>query len=1602
MRVVTDAGSFEIGVTETTPTIGITDYSRRDTDDFGVTTVVERGFARRMSVRMAVPFDGVDTLQRSLAMLRATAATWVADEDVRWLTIDGLYKDFEVDLAVPPVSFCTLTVEGLAETEVPADPGGDPAPEGRASTLQLLSPIDVVPASLVSNVLENDAPAWSEVATYAAAARVVRDRRVFESLIDGNIGNDPSSRAGLWLDTGPTNRWAMFDDALGTVTERQGGITVTLDVGAADAVALLDVSGTTARVQTVAYDQTQAIGEGALVFTGLPPDGAPVTVTIAGNASVGTLLIGRMCALGITEASPTAGITDYSRKEIDDFGEVTIVERAWSKRMSARSILRTDAVDLVADRLARVRAKPSLWVGDVGLDSLIVYGFFREFSIEIGPLVSKLSLSIEGMSKAAKAVPIEAATDWPDVRDPDGTKPADNADVTGDNTAKDTSAVGGVPALDVLGEIQTTQEEIDNLFASMAALAEINGNAIDAINLAQTVTQEARDQSQAARDASQAARDLAIANAAASAASAVVADGFATTASGQATIATQRASAAEQSATIASGHAQTATTKAGEAVTSASQAATSETNAAGSSTSAAAQASVSARAALEGAANSANDNRSPGAAPSLWSYDQYNLFAPTSRLTDLPGTFSFVAGQLRVNASGRHVHPVAPVRLQAGKRYRAFARFRVTEDGPQAAAHNLYVTFFDNAGVLMLGNTVNVAGAPGTLTAGMGFVELSALIGSTAAPGVYAWPAGASFARVMYRSSGTPTEIALLYLEDVEGTLAAEASASASQSSSSTAAASATTAGQHASTAQTQAGVATTKAGEASTSAGSAATSAATADGHRNSAASSAAVVASTYSKVIEASGNEQFDNGTDGWAGVSTSTVVPSIGGRTNVLRTPTGVAINVIGRKVPINRADQKFRLNIGFAPELAGSNRFYLGAAYYDANDALVAATDGTGNYPLALNLTLDASIHGWVDRWAIIGKRADGLAAGGSYPVSTGTLLIPASAVYFRPIMFLNNGATPGVRALIDYFTVEDVTAEVGAARSATASATSASSATASETAAGQSAAAANQHRIDAQVANGSAQSASGVATSQAAVATAEAAAARTSAVLAASVAVPGLGRNARFSGWADGAVFPDVWASYDSSAGAGVVFSRAVNELGGTAMRVVAPAGSNAYIGQRTAAGTVRTGQWLVFEADVMFNGGNWSGTGIYAPVFNSASTASQGIVFEFGGEFGPPVPGRMYRLRKMVQITIADASHLALYPMTHWAGIGSIASATDVTWHYLQARFASEPEIKTGQIDSLSAMVSQQAGVLADAAGKLTAYLTRELVAGGSVARFRMVADGALGSAAELIADAVYLGPNRTLEILNGRSRFNGVLAADAFVLLSNGVAWPVARAAQNFSVTDGQSVSFGANLGAIPDLTFKGENLVALNSGEAYRLYADNLSPTGFVARLRIETPPTVVNHSVSTQQGASGPVVSHVLKAPLPDSSTGNYVVRVDGQATIQNFNNGSEPGYGSIEIRIFAMKAGVWTYMTSQYLSAQGNLGEPTTGWDLAGQWSVQLGSGIERVGIALGSFSGTASIGFIRVWEVSWQSPGSTAASRSATPQGQLSTITVRPQ
>ncbi|MBY0303608.1 MAG: hypothetical protein K2W86_00460 [Sphingomonas sp.] len=297
--------------------------------------------------------------------------------------------------------------------------------------MKLIRPTTITDAMLTSSTApENDYAAWAAGTAYVTGNRVIlaSTHRRYEALA-ASTGVNPSTDPTKWLDLGPTNRWAMFDARVGTATTRTASLQAVLAPGAIDAVALIDTDAESATVTLTAdgvtnYTQTQTFNIGGvaidnwfswffepigrrttLLFLDVPVyANGIVTVTIARDnpadtVSCGTLLVGRQLSLGDTEHGADIGIIDYSRKETDQFGVISVVERAFAKRMTARVVMATDSVDVIHRALASLRATPVLWIGSESFESLTVYGFYKEFSIDLAyPTVSYCSLTIEGLT----------------------------------------------------------------------------------------------------------------------------------------------------------------------------------------------------------------------------------------------------------------------------------------------------------------------------------------------------------------------------------------------------------------------------------------------------------------------------------------------------------------------------------------------------------------------------------------------------------------------------------------------------------------------------------------------------------------------------------------------------------------------------------------------------------------------------------------------------------------------------------------------------------------------------------------------------------------------------------------------------------------------------------------------------------------------------------------------------------------------------------------------------------------------------------------------------------------------------------------------------
>lgn len=105
-----------IGSTQLGASIGIIDYSRIETNEFGVTSFVQRTYSKRNSVKLFIENNRLNRIYRILADLRATPAIWIGTEDSTFepLVVFGFYKDFSIDVAYNYASYCSLEIEGLA------------------------------------------------------------------------------------------------------------------------------------------------------------------------------------------------------------------------------------------------------------------------------------------------------------------------------------------------------------------------------------------------------------------------------------------------------------------------------------------------------------------------------------------------------------------------------------------------------------------------------------------------------------------------------------------------------------------------------------------------------------------------------------------------------------------------------------------------------------------------------------------------------------------------------------------------------------------------------------------------------------------------------------------------------------------------------------------------------------------------------------------------------------------------------------------------------------------------------------------------------------------------------------------------------------------------------------------------------------------------------------------------------------------------------------------------------------------------------------------------------------------------------------------------
>lgn len=297
--------------------------------------------------------------------------------------------------------------------------------------LRIVQPLPVSDSVIVAtDVPESAYPVWSAGATYSLGARVhlTSTHKVYESAIAGNTGNDPAALL-QWVEVGPTNRWALFDRSNSTQTAQSTSFYYRLQpTGAFNSLALLGVTGAQSLRVRVShptlgelYDRTLDLaslpaqagwwewfygarkGPSLAVLLDLPGViGAELRIDVTGTTALaaGALVFGQAKEIGIAvRQGARVGIQDYSRKETNAFGDTVLVQRAYAKRASFDLPILAELVDEAIDYLTSIRATPCLFVGSGRYESTVIYGFYKEFDVNIAYFsLSECSLQVEGLT----------------------------------------------------------------------------------------------------------------------------------------------------------------------------------------------------------------------------------------------------------------------------------------------------------------------------------------------------------------------------------------------------------------------------------------------------------------------------------------------------------------------------------------------------------------------------------------------------------------------------------------------------------------------------------------------------------------------------------------------------------------------------------------------------------------------------------------------------------------------------------------------------------------------------------------------------------------------------------------------------------------------------------------------------------------------------------------------------------------------------------------------------------------------------------------------------------------------------------------------------
>lgn len=227
----------------------------------------------------------------------------------------------------------------------------------------------------------------------------------------------PMLNASVWLDVGPTNKWAMFDVLRNTRTVKASPLTVVITPGERiDSLAVLGAVANAASISVssvlgggVVYTNSADLNDRevgnwyeyffaefstrpSLVLFDLPPYvDAVITVTLtatSGDVECGACVVGMHKYIGQVLAEAESDVLNFSTVERNAFGDAAMVQRRNVPKTVQNIIVEKSSVNRIRALRDALNAAPAVWAGlpsaqDQYFEAMLILGFYRRFTINL-------------------------------------------------------------------------------------------------------------------------------------------------------------------------------------------------------------------------------------------------------------------------------------------------------------------------------------------------------------------------------------------------------------------------------------------------------------------------------------------------------------------------------------------------------------------------------------------------------------------------------------------------------------------------------------------------------------------------------------------------------------------------------------------------------------------------------------------------------------------------------------------------------------------------------------------------------------------------------------------------------------------------------------------------------------------------------------------------------------------------------------------------------------------------------------------------------------------------------------------------------------------